>query len=99
MEMAMPDNTLPMMTGFGQFGPIAMGGMMTVMKIREGLAANDYADPGWYQHPPGTVAYEVQGEAAEPSAARADNPSSRGPPLKPGRPRSQAASDRTTDNR
>src|SRR5205809_8133106 len=64
MEMAMPNNTLPMMTGFGQFGPMAMGGMMTVMKIREGLAANDYADPGWYAHPPGTVAYEVQGDAA-----------------------------------
>ena len=26
MEMAMPDNTLPMMTGFEQFGPIEMGG-------------------------------------------------------------------------
>src|SRR5262249_20402004 len=33
MEMPMPDNTLPMMTGFGQFGPIEMGGMFTVMKI------------------------------------------------------------------
>src|SRR6185312_3644065 len=32
MEMPMPDNTLPMMTGFGQFGPIEMGGMFTVMK-------------------------------------------------------------------
>jgi hypothetical protein len=45
MEMPMPDNTLPMMTGFGQFGPIEMGGMFTLMKIREGLAANDYKDP------------------------------------------------------
>jgi manganese oxidase len=59
MEMTMPNNTLPMMTGFGQFGPIEMGGMFTVMKIREGLAANDYKDPGDYKHPPGTVAYEV----------------------------------------
>jgi manganese oxidase len=33
MEMPMPDNTLPMMTGFGQFGPIEMGGMFTLMKI------------------------------------------------------------------
>ena len=54
MEMPAPDNTLPMMTGFGQFGPIEMGGMFTVVKVREGLAANDYNDPGWYQHPPGT---------------------------------------------
>ena len=25
MEMPMPDNTLPMMTGFGPFGPVEMG--------------------------------------------------------------------------
>ena len=51
MEMPMPDNTLPMMTGFGQFGPMEMGGMFSVVKVREGLAANDYSDPGWYKHP------------------------------------------------
>ena len=59
MEMPLPDNTLPMMTGFGQFGPIEMGGMFSVVKVREGLAADDYKDPGWYKHPPGTVAYEI----------------------------------------
>jgi manganese oxidase len=59
MEMPMPDNTLPMMTGFGQFGPIEMGGMFTVMKVREGQGANDYSDPGPYQNPEATVAYEV----------------------------------------
>ena len=53
MEMPAQDTTLPMMTGYGQFGPIEMGGMFTVVKVREGLAANDYNDPGWYQHPPG----------------------------------------------
>jgi manganese oxidase len=63
MEMPRPDNTLPMMTGFGQFGPIEMGGMFTVMKIREGMAASDYKDPGPYKNPPGTVAYEVQADA------------------------------------
>jgi hypothetical protein len=61
MEMAAPDNTLPMMTGFGQFGPIEMGGMFSVVKVREGLAADDYKDPGWYRHPQGTVAYEYKG--------------------------------------
>jgi hypothetical protein len=66
--MPMPDNTLPMMTGFGQFGPIEMGGMFTVMKVREGLAPNDYKDPGPYKNPPGTVAYEVDtGTAGEPA--------------------------------
>jgi hypothetical protein len=66
MEMPMPDNTLPMMTGFGQFGPIEMGGMFSVVKVREGIGANDYADPGWYRHPEGTVAYEVRTTAAAP---------------------------------
>jgi hypothetical protein len=66
----MPDNTLPMMTGFGQFGPLEMGGMFTVVKVREGLAPGDYKDPGWYRHPEGTVAYEVQGGVAgEPRRA------------------------------
>jgi hypothetical protein len=54
MHMGGPKNTLPMMTGEGQFGPIGMGGMFTVLKIREGITS--YEDPGWYQNPPGTVA-------------------------------------------
>ena len=65
MEMPMPDNTLPMMTGFGQFGPMEMGGMFSVVKVREGLERDDYKDPGWYQHPPGTVAHEFKGPALE----------------------------------
>lgn len=55
-------NTLPMMTGQGPFGPLEMGGMFTLIKIREGLES--YADPGWYEHPPGTVAWKVSGEEA-----------------------------------
>jgi hypothetical protein len=66
MEMPAPDNTLPMMTGSGQFGPIEMGGMFTTVKIREGMARNDYSDPGPYKHPPGTVAFEFKGEPAQP---------------------------------
>jgi hypothetical protein len=31
-----------------------MGGMVTVLKVRDGI--QDYADPGFYSHPPGTVA-------------------------------------------
>jgi len=72
MEMPLPDNTLPMMTGAGPFGALEMGGMFTVMKVREGLGRNDYRDPGWYKHPQGTVAYEfsgdVQGGARQESA-------------------------------
>ena len=61
MEHPAPDNALPMISGFGQFGPMEMGGMFTVVKVREGLAANDYTDPGPYKNPPGTVAYEFKG--------------------------------------
>jgi hypothetical protein len=74
MEMAAPDNTLPMMTGFGPFGAMEMGGMFTVVKVREGLAAGDYKDPGWYQHPQGTVAYEAQGAQTTPESAPAQAP-------------------------
>jgi hypothetical protein len=40
------------------------------VKVREGLARNDYADPGWYKHPRGSVAYEWKGVA--PVAERKD---------------------------
>ena len=64
MEMPLPDNTLPMMTGFGQFGPLEMGGMFSVLKVREGLASGDYKDPGPFKHPEGSVAHEFKGEIA-----------------------------------
>jgi manganese oxidase len=57
MAMPLPANTLPMMGGRGPFGGIDMGGMFSVVKVRAGLARNDYRDPGWYRHPPGTLAY------------------------------------------
>ncbi len=61
MEMPLPDNTLPMMTGQGPFGGIEMGGMFTTVKVRKGLARNNYKDPGWYKHPKASVAYEWTG--------------------------------------
>jgi FtsP/CotA-like multicopper oxidase with cupredoxin domain len=61
-HMSLPRNTLPMMTGEGPFGPLEMGGMFTVVKIREDLAAGDYRDPGWYRHPPGTLAWKASDE-------------------------------------
>ena len=59
MGMPLPENTLPMMMGEGPFGPLEMGGMFTVLKVRENLARGDYRDPGWYKHPPGTVAWRL----------------------------------------
>jgi FtsP/CotA-like multicopper oxidase with cupredoxin domain len=54
----MVKNTLPMMTGTGPLGDIEMGGMFTIVKVRDKLASYD-TDPGWYQHPPGTMARKV----------------------------------------
>jgi hypothetical protein len=58
-HMKGPANTLPMMTGQGPFGNVEMGGMFTVIKVRDDLAPGDFRDPGWYHHPPGTVAKRV----------------------------------------
>jgi manganese oxidase len=60
MHMQLPQNTLPMMMGEGPFGPLEMGGMFTVVKVREGLARDQYRDPGWYTHPAGTVAWRLE---------------------------------------
>jgi hypothetical protein len=62
MQMPLPENTLPMMTGSGPYGNIDMGGMFTVVKIRADVAHGDYRDPGWYQAPKGSVAYPWEGE-------------------------------------
>lgn len=66
MEMPLPNNTLPMMTGQGPFGPLEMGGMFTSVKVRDDVKPGDYKDPGWYRHPQGTVAYEYTGQLAQP---------------------------------
>ena len=57
-HMQGPKNTLPMMMGKGPFGNIEMGGMFTVVKVRDRLQSYD-KDPGWYKHPEGTVAYRL----------------------------------------
>ncbi|MEZ5500201.1 MAG: copper oxidase [Steroidobacteraceae bacterium] len=52
-----PPNTLPMMMGRGPYGNLEMGGMFTVMKVRDQLAS--YDDPGWYKAPAGTTARRI----------------------------------------
>jgi manganese oxidase len=62
MAMPLPENTLPMMMGKGQFGPIEMGGMFTTLKVRKTLVKHDFSDPGDYQHPENTVAKKVKSD-------------------------------------
>ncbi len=58
-HMQGPENTLPMMMGKGPFGNLEMGGMFTVLKVRDELAPGDFRDPGPYRNPEGTVAHRV----------------------------------------
>jgi FtsP/CotA-like multicopper oxidase with cupredoxin domain len=55
MGMPVPHNSLPMVGGPGPFDYITMGGLFTVLKVREHLERYD-RDPGWYRHSKGTVA-------------------------------------------
>jgi FtsP/CotA-like multicopper oxidase with cupredoxin domain len=56
MEMSRPPNTIG--SAFpGPFDEIDAGGMFTVVKVRKDITT--YDDPGWYQHPQGTVAGPV----------------------------------------
>ncbi len=70
-HMPGPENTLPMMTGEGPYGPIEMGGMFTVFKVRADQKPGDYSDPGWYKAPEGTTARLVSAdpEVVNPRAA------------------------------
>ncbi|MDP9898308.1 multicopper oxidase family protein [Variovorax ginsengisoli] len=70
MQMPIPDNTAPMMGGRGPFGSVEMGGMFSVLKVRRDQKPGDYANPGWFKHPPGTVAREFDGALAAPARTR-----------------------------
>jgi manganese oxidase len=54
MGMNKPRNSLAMVGAPGKYDYIDMGGMFTIIKVRENLTT--YDDPGWYEVPPGTLA-------------------------------------------
>jgi manganese oxidase len=54
MGMPVPRNSIPMLGAPGKHDYIDMGGMFTILKVRENLT--NYDDPGWYENPPGTLA-------------------------------------------
>lgn len=58
MEMGRPKNTIGSSTQ-GPFDEIDAGGMFTIVKVRKDLT--DGTSPGWFQHPPGTIAEPAAG--------------------------------------
>ncbi len=65
MQMEGPKNTLPMMTADdGPFGSTGMGGMFTILKVRDELKEGE--DPGWYKNQPGTVADSIHKKMLSP---------------------------------
>ena len=65
MPMPVPANSIPMRGGAGPFGSVDMGGMFTLLKVRQRPEEED--GTGWYVHPEGTVA-----ESASPERMSAD---------------------------
>ena len=85
--MPYPPNTISMKGATGPFGDyISMGGLFTIVKVRDDLNSYDQ-DPGWYQHPSGTVALKASdGDLArdgidvnEGASAPAPRPGGAGP--------------------
>jgi hypothetical protein len=60
MGMKVPSNSLPMVGGSGQYDYITMGGMFTMLKVRDKLSGD--GDPGWYEAPSGTRALAAPAE-------------------------------------
>jgi hypothetical protein len=57
MGMSVPKNSVPMLGGRGKHDVITMGGMFTILKVRDHLES--YRDPGWYDAPKGTTSSEA----------------------------------------
>jgi FtsP/CotA-like multicopper oxidase with cupredoxin domain len=63
MNMPIPPNSTPMRSAPGPFAPIEMGGMFTVIKVRERVAGADAK--AWYAHPTGSVAEKASSGAMQ----------------------------------
>ncbi|HKU41739.1 MAG TPA: multicopper oxidase domain-containing protein [Polyangiales bacterium] len=57
MKMPVPPNSLPMRSTPGPFGGIDMGGMFTVLKVRDDPRAEDAL--GWYEYPQGSISHRA----------------------------------------
>ena len=55
---------------------VEMGGMFSVLKVRKDQKPGDFSNPAWYQHPEGTVAFEVNTTVTDPVRFKAETKSS-----------------------
>ena len=78
MGMQVPENSIPMVGAPGPYDYITMGGMFTILKVRENLA--NYDDPGWYEPPPGTLASPAPRDVLRKHGINADGSSAPKPP-------------------
>jgi hypothetical protein len=78
-HMKVPSNSIPMIGGMGQHDYITMGGMFTILKVRENLA-NYEQDPGWYSDPPGTLASLAPSDVLSRNGITSDGETAPKPP-------------------
>jgi len=62
-HMRVPRNSIPMVGMQGPRGYVTMGGMSTLIKVRDGITT--FEDPGWYENPEGTEAKRATREELE----------------------------------
>lgn len=72
-HMKVPENSIPMLGGKGPHDYITMGGMFTILKVREVLTS--YEDPGWYKDPAGTLASLASEESLKRNGIKSDGSS------------------------
>lgn len=68
MKMPVPPNSIPMLGAKGKYDSITMGGMFTIVKVRDHVTLQQ--DPGWYENPLGTQARRATGEELERNGIR-----------------------------
>ena len=79
-HMKVPHNSIPMIGGAGPYDYITMGGMFTILKVREQLPKGYGQDPGWYDPPPGTLAALAPAEVLRRNGIATDGSSAPKPP-------------------
>ncbi len=91
MGMQVPENSIPMQGSEGPHGYIDMGGMFTVLKVRDQLTS--YDDPGWYQQPVGTSARAASPEELLHDGIEVNAPAKAGMPEGGAQPHKATPSD------